>query len=112
MGPDLLRVCLYGRPRVRPVLHGDVSSMARALYAVHPAERLPLCERLITRAERADRYREATGRAHPGWGNGSLMAVARTRTLPKEPSFDDDEYCQCFALVLAILLKHRAKKPA
>lgn len=92
---------------MRPALHGDVSAAARALLAVPRGARVQLCRGLIRRAERADRYRLATGRCHPRWGNGSLMAAARTQALADEPGFDDIDYCRCFRMVLAALVVFR-----
>ena len=88
---------------MRPVLHGDVSNAARALLAVPLAQRADLCRRLIVGAECADLHVRRTGRVHKEWGNGSLMAAARTQALAPEPSFDDAAYCACFELVLGTL---------
>ena len=90
---------------MRPVLHGDVSSAARALLAAPLPERDRLCIRMITEAELADVHVGHTGRLHPLYGNGSLMATARNRVLVDEPGFDDVQYCQCFELVLRHLVR-------
>ncbi|NVO55612.1 hypothetical protein HW561_07405 [Rhodobacteraceae bacterium B1Z28] len=90
---------------MRPVLHGDVSSAARALLAAPQPERDRLCIRMITEAELADVHVGQTGRLHPLYGNGSLMATARNRVLVDEPGFDDVQYCQCFELVLRHLVR-------
>lgn len=90
---------------MRPVLHGDVSSAARALLAAAPDCRERLCIRMIGEAELAHRHVAETGRLHPLYGNGSLMAAARGRKLADEPSFDDRQYCQCFELVLRCLIQ-------
>ncbi len=91
---------------MRPILHGDVSSAARALLMVTPDAREVVCRRVIREAEHADRYRRQTGRVHPLWGNGSLMAAARKRPLADEPGFDDPDYCRCFEIVLSGLVEH------
>ncbi|KUJ80757.1 hypothetical protein AVO45_06925 [Ruegeria marisrubri] len=92
---------------MRPVLHGDVSSAARALLWAPPDEREGLCLRMIEEAEAADRHVIATGRVHPQFGNGSLMSAARKRPLADEPSFDDLHYCSCFEMVLRLLIQSR-----
>lgn len=91
---------------MRPVLHGDVSNAARALLNVPRGARATLCARLIAEAEMADRFVRRTGRAHPFWGNGSLMSAARQRPLSDEPGFDDLSYCQCFEIVLQALIRN------
>lgn len=88
---------------MRPVLHGDVSNAARALLSVPHDQRLNLCQTLMAQAEQADAYVLKNRRLHPEWGNGSLMAVARKYPLSVEPTFDDPDYCACFALVLSCL---------
>lgn len=93
---------------MRPVLHGDVSAAARALLAVAQPDRGALCVRMIHEAELADRHLERTGKLHPVYGNGSLMAVARNRALADEPGFDDLQYCQCFEMVLHQLARFQA----
>lgn len=93
---------------MRRVLAGDVAAAARALLAVPAAERGARLAALFSRAEAADRHRAATGRAHPLWGGGSLMAVARAEARGTEPDFDDDAYCACWIAVLDGLIRHRA----
>lgn len=93
---------------MRRVLYGDVSSAARVLVRARPEDRRRLCDRLIGEAEAADRHMRRTGRAHPLWGNGSLMAAARKRVLAPEPGFDDPDYCQCFEMVLRALIRRAA----
>ncbi|MCB1343173.1 MAG: hypothetical protein KDK24_19310 [Pseudooceanicola sp.] len=88
---------------MRPVHHGDASSAARALLAVAPAARPALIRTLFTEAEAADRHLRETGRIHPQFGNGTLMAVARKRTLAVEPDFGDPDYSRCFEMVLRCL---------
>ena len=88
---------------MRPVLHGDVSCAARALYAAAPEGRAALCRRMLRAAELADKHRKSTGRLHPRWGNGALMAAARQHTMADEPGFDDAEYRACFIMVLQAL---------
>ncbi|MEP2028950.1 MAG: hypothetical protein ABJI96_09635 [Paracoccaceae bacterium] len=92
---------------MRPVLHGDVISAARALLAVPEAARVDFCAALIRRADIADKHRRQTGQVHQVWGNGSLMAAARAFPLLPEPGFDDDVYCNCVEMVLNALVKWR-----
>lgn len=92
---------------MRPLLHGDVSNAARALLAVPRSFRPVLCRRMIVEAEAADDHVRRTGRLHPLWGNGSLMAAARRRRLADEPGFDDADYCACFEMVLRALIDRK-----
>lgn len=88
---------------MRPVLHGDVTMAALALLAVPPDARAALLARILDEAERADRFRRQTGRAHPLWGGGSLMAAAMTRPRAREPYLDDPGYAACLAMLFDAL---------
>jgi len=89
---------------LRPVLHGDVVAAGRALLAVPAAARPGLLARMLREADLADEHRRATGRAHPVWGGGSLMATAMTRQRAPEPFLDDPDYAACLALIFSALV--------
>lgn len=88
---------------MRPVLHGDVVAAARALYALPGEERIEGLGRLLRAADWAEKFRRHHRRAHPYWGDGSLMAAALAEDPPAEPSLSDPDYCACMALVLRTL---------
>ncbi|MDF0600932.1 hypothetical protein P1J78_09330 [Psychromarinibacter sp. C21-152] len=85
---------------MRPVMHGDVVAAARVLVALPAGARAGRLDRLIRAAGWADRFRRRYRRAHPYWGDGSLMAVALTEDPPPEPRLSDPEYCKCLSMVL------------
>lgn len=89
---------------MRSVTHGDVVAAARVLYMRAEDERGALMERLLRQARRGDRYRRETGRVHPFWGDGSLMAAALSLSPPPEPALADEEYCACLAQVFEALI--------
>ncbi|MFA3917856.1 DUF7742 family protein [Ruegeria hyattellae] len=95
-----------------PVLHGDVSNAARALLTVAPGARRWVGARLVAEAAEAAAHVARTGRLHPRFGNGSLMAAARKRRLADEPGFDDPDYCACLIEVLRAVMHHRGAKCA
>lgn len=97
---------------MRPILHGDVVAAARLLMGIAPRDRPGVIVALLTRADAADRYRKRTGRVHPFWGNGSLLAAASVRGLRPEPFLDDPDYCQCFVEVFEALVRWRAERCA
>ena len=92
---------------MRAVLMGDVIAAARALLAFEPVERQALLVRMIDQAEQADRYRKRLGRAHPNWGNGSLMAAASRWPQAPEPFLSDPDYLDCLQMVLGRLARRR-----
>ena len=91
---------------MRPVLHGDVAAAARALYPLQAGARPAALDAMFRRAAWADAYRARTGRVHPVWGDGGLMAVALGREVP-EPPLSDLAYCDCLAQVLESLAAWR-----
>jgi hypothetical protein len=97
---------------MRPVLQGDVSAAAQAVLRLPEAARAGTLRLMMSRAAAADAYRKRFGRAHPLWGNGSLMALARRGPLPPAPSLSDNEFCRCLALVFETLIDWRAERAA
>ncbi|MCR8546575.1 hypothetical protein M4578_01945 [Salipiger sp. P9] len=93
---------------MRPVLHGDLICAACALLAVPRGQRWRFARDLVARADAADRYRRHLGRAHPDWGNGTLMAAALAHVLAPERRLDDPDYAECLILVLEALRVWRA----
>ncbi|MDU8911061.1 hypothetical protein [Aestuariicoccus sp. MJ-SS9] len=97
---------------MRPVLIGDVTAAACALLAVPPARRTALARRLIAEAEAARRYQDGTGRAHPDWGNGTLMSAALAHPRRPEPRAGEPDFLECLMLVLAALRDRRHRPDA
>lgn len=95
---------------MRPVLHGDVVAAARALLCVPLGQRWRAARDLVAQADAADRYRRHFGRAHPDWGNGTLMAAALARTTAPERRLDDPEYGECLILALEAARQWRARR--
>jgi serine O-acetyltransferase len=92
---------------MRQITHGDLCTAARAILSVQPAARDAALQRMLEQAQAADAYRARFGRAHPRWGNGSLMGVACQLPLPAEPFLSNPEYLDCLARVLAMLRRRR-----
>jgi hypothetical protein len=90
---------------MRPVMHGDLTALARHLMTMPTAQRPAGCAQLIAEADAADRYRKRFGRAHPLWGNGTVMARARTVPLPPEPALRHPDYARCLILALSALAR-------
>lgn len=88
---------------MRPLHHGDIACAARALLGLAPGLRRRACWRMIAEAEAAHAHMRRTGRLHPIWGNGALMASARRRPLPPEPDFDHADYRRCWRMVLEMV---------
>jgi hypothetical protein len=72
---------------MRPILPGCLDRAVAALLAVPPAARPRLAAAIVTEARAADAWRKRQGRAHPLWGDGSLMSAAlRHPARPLPPS--------------------------
>lgn len=92
---------------MRPVLYSDLRAAALAVLAVPEGARPSLCTQLLREADFADKFVRRTGRLHPDWGNGTLMAVARLRHLASDRTFDDPGYCSAFQLILSGLIARK-----
>lgn len=90
---------------MRAVLLSDVVAAARALRAAPAPRRADLCARLFREADWADRHTRRLGRIHPLWGNGTLLGAAQARRLAPVGTFNDLEYCACFQMVIAGVIK-------
>ena len=88
---------------MRRATHGDAVSVARVLLCAPRHRRAWVMVRLFCEAERAHDHVASKGRAHPLWGDGSLMTAALRRHPGPEPFFDNPEYCQCLSLTFAAL---------
>lgn len=87
---------------MRPVLHGDLITAARALEALAPPVRAQAAKAWLREAHAADLYRKRLGRVHPRWGNGSLMGrVIGEPCRPDGPI--GAAYLQALSLLIAAL---------
>ncbi|MDO6485264.1 DUF7742 family protein [Shimia thalassica] len=95
---------------MRRVMHGDVVSVARVLLTCAAPLRPQMCRRMIEQSHAAHRFFKRFGRAHPLWGDGSLMALAHRQKMRPEPGFANSEYCTCVELVLSELVTWRSDR--
>ena len=94
---------------MRSVCHSDLVHLGRMLLAQPPHRRPVICARAFYEAHAADKYRRVYGRAHPGFGDGSLASWASQHACPPEPrppepSLSDPDYAACLMLVLREVL--------
>lgn len=85
---------------MKPVLIGEVVTLARALMA-RPDGRWDLAQRVVFEARAAERHLRLYRKAHPVFGNGTLMAAASRRPLAAERFADDPEFLACLTLALS-----------
>ncbi|WP_246107328.1 DUF7742 family protein [Puniceibacterium confluentis] len=87
------------------MLLSDLNFAARALLSVPPEARHAAASRLLARADAADRYRRRFRRAHPDWGNGTLVSLTSSAPLPIQPDLRDADYAACLIAVLRALAR-------
>ncbi len=87
----------------RPVTICDAIAAARALLAQPASRRDLVLWRMLREATRAEAHRQATGRSHARWGDGTLMTAALRRPCLPEPRLDDPDYRACLIAVLGVL---------
>ncbi len=82
----------------------DIQAAARALLPVPRSARAAQAEQLMRNAQAADRYRARHGKAHPHWGNGTLMAAALAHPTGTPAHAGDPDYQRCLRHVLDALI--------
>ena len=95
---------------MRRCLPGDLFEAAALLAA--SAEPAFLINRLADQADAAHRYAKRFGRAHPVWGNGSLMARALSEAGPRCHSLQTPRFLHALAIVAQALAAHRCQARA
>lgn len=95
---------------MRTITHGDVTAAARAVRDLPAEARRGAVRAYLERADAADRFRKRFGRAHPIWGNGSLMAAVMCCGGPSaEPVLSDPGYLDAMAAVIEAILDWRRR---
>lgn len=96
---------------MRRCLPGDLFSAAACLAAADQACWAALATRLLAESDAAHRYAKRFGRAHPLWGNGSLMARAKLLTdRPADPQ--SARFLAALALIAARLSDQKTARSA
>lgn len=97
---------------MRTVTTTDLIAAARVLMALPEPRRPAAMKALIARAAMADRHRRATGRQHPAYGNGTLLAAALAHPRAeggKNGLGDEPGYLACLACAIDAVLDWRAR---
>ena len=82
---------------MRDPLHCDAIAVARVLVGTRPERRKWVLMRLFREADLANGHFKRRNRAHPFWGDGSLMSAALSRRPAPEPALSQAEYCRCLS---------------
>lgn len=88
---------------MRAVLIGDLLAAARVLALTPEPLRRRRMRRLVAAARWADRHRRRSGRPHPRFGTGSLMAAAAAWPCAPDPVVCDGDWLACLACAVAVL---------
>lgn len=92
---------------MRQVLHQDIVALARCLGPVSKACRRKFALVQIGLAHAADLYRIRTGRAHPVYGNGTLMSCLAGLPRGDEATFDNLDFAECMVHALEAVIGFR-----
>lgn len=90
---------------MRPVTLTDLAAAVRVLLALPEDRRAAGLAALLARAEAADHHRRTTGRAHPAYGNGTLLAAALAHPAADPGTAGDRAYLLCLAQVLDAVVR-------
>lgn len=94
---------------MRRCLPGDLFEAAALLAA--STDPSALIKSLLDQADAAHRYAKRFGRAHPQWGNGSLMARALAETGPRHNPLHSARFLSALALVAGQLASRKRNAP-
>lgn len=86
----------------------EIVLLARVLTRLAPEDRPFMASTILAEADEAERHLRLTGRAHPTFGDGSLMARCARLSPPPEPLADDREFLLCLVLAANALFIHSA----
>lgn len=93
---------------MRPILSGDLLIAARALLCVPAPKRAGRMRQWLDESHWADGYRKRLGRAHPRWGNGSLMSRAMAEPLAPTGWMQGGEI-EALGVVIAAVIQWRGR---
>ena len=94
---------------MRRCLPGDLFEAAALVAASTEPGQPALIARLLDQADAAHRYAKHFGRAHPAWGNGSLMARALAEPGPRHTTCHSHRFLSALALVAVHLATHKRR---
>ncbi|MEO1950205.1 hypothetical protein [Thioclava sp.] len=99
---------------MRAVLDGDLMALARAVMLWPDARRIDRLHRLLDRVHAADLYCKRFRRAHPHWGNGSVLSMAlglpRAKAGPGDPGYLRALGCVCAGMAAWRLTRQPLKR--
>jgi hypothetical protein len=84
----------------------EVVLLARVLWRAAPEDRSAQALSILAEVDIADACFRRTGRAHSGYGDGSLLARCSLLCPPAEPLCNDREFLASLALAAQAVLAH------
>ena len=91
------------RVEMRDPSGAEVLLLARVLVRIDEAERRQRAAEIIAEVEAAARHLSLSGRCHPKWGDGSLMARCLRLDPPPEPLANDSAFLSCIVMACEAL---------
>jgi hypothetical protein len=84
----------------------EVILFARVLMTYPRGSRACAARTLLSEADEAERYHQATGLVHPDLGDGSLMARSLRASPASEPMADHRDFLQSLVIAGLALMRH------
>lgn len=88
---------------MRAVQLADLEIAARVVATLPAHERHNLIKQLCDQADAADRVRNASGKPHPQFGNGTLMSAAFKHPMTARNALCDKDFLTSLAALCAYL---------
>lgn len=80
--------------------------LCRILSRVSARQRMTFAVQILSEVEAATRHLAMTGRCHPAFGDGSLMARCHQLFPPQEPMACDQDFLGSMIVACEALLQH------
>ena len=91
---------------MRPPIAAELLLFARVLMRLPRRLRGAAARSILSEVDVAARYLIQTGRRHPMFGDGSLMARCHALQPAAEPMADDPDFLRALRTVTAAMLRH------
>jgi uncharacterized protein YecE (DUF72 family) len=91
---------------MRPPSASEIILLARVLTRIVDTDRQGSAMTLLSETDEAERYLRLTGRPHPVFGDGSLMARCHRLKPPSEALADDRDFLICLVIAANAMLSH------
>ncbi len=94
-------------PEIRPPMAAEILLLGRALLPLPQRSRRKRAELILAETFEAAAYFTASGKVHPSFGDGSLMARILPLRPVAEPFADNADFLQALSVAVGAMRRYR-----